>query len=188
MKFSNTTYSFYSEDLLDKYKNPPEDLQDVIDEDYVDFCNNVFGSLVKLNSDGRLQTRTIKTDLTKEQILYASKQNRDAAVDADILFGNVYFQVTNDCADIKSSLQEASVLGLEDSYSQLWRLADNTWRQTTIAEAKQIVALFVARKQKVWAAFAEWDLGDKSSVFTYEEPFIENTTNSVVQETSQTGV
>lgn len=128
------------------------------------------------------------TTLTQNQILTISKQNRDSAVDADILFDNVYFQVINDCADIKSSLQEATILGLEDSYSQLWRLADNTWRQTTIAEAKQIVALFVARKQKVWAAFAEWDLGDKSSVFTYEEPFIENTTNSVVQETSQTGV
>lgn len=125
---------------------------------------------------------------TLEELNYKSKQARDAAINADLLFYDSYFQVSDDCADIKSSLQEASVLGLEDSYSQLWRLADNTWRQTTIAEARQIVALFVARKQKVWAAFAEWDLGDKSSVFTYEEPFIENTTNSVVQETSQTGV
>ncbi|MFW9600701.1 MAG: hypothetical protein ACMV1B_00030 [Prevotella sp.] len=107
--------------------------------------------------------------LTESQILTVSKQNRDSAVDADILFDNVYFQVINDCADIKSSLQEASVLGLEDSYSQLWRLADNTWRQTTIAEAKQIVALFVERKQKVWAAFAKWDLGDKTSVFVYSD-------------------
>ena len=169
MKFSNTTYAFYSEDLLDKYKNLPEDLQDVSEEDYIDFCNNVFGSLVKLNSEGRLQTRSIETTLTEEQILYISKQNRNSAVDTDLLFDNVYFQVYNDCADIKSSLQEAFVLGLEDSYSQLWRLADNTWRQTTIAEAKQIVALFVARKQKVWAAFAEWDSGDKSSIFVYSE-------------------
>ena len=169
MKFSNTTYAFYSEDLLDKYKNLPEDLQDVFEDDYIDFCNNVFGGLVELNSDGRLQTRRIETILTEEQILYISKQNRNSAVNADLLFDNVYFQVTDDCADIKSSLQEASVLGLEDSYSQLWRLADNTWRQTTIAEAKQIVALFVARKQKVWAAFAEWDLGDKSSIFVYSE-------------------
>ena len=116
--------------------------------------------------------------LTESQILTLSRQNRDSAVDADILFDNVYFQVTDDCADIKSSLQEASVLGLEDSYSQLWRLADNTWRQTTIAEAKQIVALFVERKQKVWAAFAEWDLGDKSSIFVYSEK--QETTQQVV--------
>ena len=54
MKFSNTTYAFYPEDLLDKYKNLPEDLQDVLEEDYINFCNNVFGSLVELNSDGRL--------------------------------------------------------------------------------------------------------------------------------------
>ena len=169
MKFSNTTYAFYAEDLLDKYSNLPEDLQDVMNSDYVDFCNNVFGEFVELNSKGRLQTRTTEVNLTEEQILTLSKQNRDSAVDADLLFDNVYFQVTDDCVDIKSSLQEASVLGLEDSYSQLWRLADNTWRQTTVSEAKQIVALFVARKQKVWAAFAEWDLGDKSSIFVYTE-------------------
>ena len=178
MKFSNTTYAFYSEDLLDKYKNLPEDLQDVLEEDYINFCNNVFGSLVELSPEGRLQTRSIETNLTEEQILYISKQNRNSAVDTDLLFDNVYFQVTDDCADIKSSLQEASVLGLEDSYSQLWRLADNTWRQTTIAEAKQIVALFVERKQKVWAAFAEWDLGDKSSIFVYSEK--QETTQQVV--------
>ena len=169
MKFSNTTHAFYSEELLDRYKNLPEDLQDISEEDYTNFCNNIFGSLVELNSEGKLQTRTVETILTEEQILTLSKQNRDSAVDADILFDTVYFQVTNDCADIKSSLQEASVLGLEDSYSQLWRLSDNTWRQTTIAEAKQIVALFVERKQKVWAAFAKWDSGDKSSIFVYSE-------------------
>ena len=123
MKFSNTTHAFYSEDLLEEYKNLPEDLQDVSEEDYIDFCNNVFGGTVELNSEGRLQTRIVETNLTKEQKLYISKQNRDAAVDADMLFDNVYFQVINDCADIKSSLQEAYVLGLEDSYSQLWRLS-----------------------------------------------------------------
>ena len=109
------------------------------------------------------------TTLTQDQILTISKQNRNSAVDTDLLFDNVYFQVSNDCADIKSSLQEAAILGLEDSYSQLWRLADNTWRQTTIAEAKQIVALFVERKQKVWASFAKWDSGDKTSVFVYSD-------------------
>ena len=156
---------------------------EVVIESDLDYCI----SNIILNN-GVIEETQEDTTLTRDQILTISKQNRDSAVDADILFDNVYFQVSNDCADIKSSLQEASILGLEDSYSQLWRLADNTWRQTTIAEAKQIVALFVERKQKVWAAFAEWDLGDKSSIFTYEEPFIENTTNSVVQETSQTGV
>ena len=125
-------------------------------------------SSIKLNNSIIEEIQEDKT-LNQNQIMIISKQNRDTAVDADILFDNVYFQVSNDCADIKSSLQEATILGLEDSYSQLWRLADNTWRQTTIAEAKQIVALFVERKQKVWAAFAEWDLGDKSSIFVYSE-------------------
>ena len=134
----------------------------------VESNSDYYISNIKLNN-GLIEEIQEDTTITKNRILTLSKQNRDSAVDADILFDNVYFQVINDCADIKSSLQEASVLGLEDSYSQLWRLADNTWRQTTIAEAKQIVALFVARKQKVWAAFAEWDSGDKSSVFVYSD-------------------
>lgn len=178
MRFSNTTHSFYAEELLDKYKNLPDDLQDILDEDYIDFCNNIFGNFVELNSEGRLQTRNVPQVLTEEHILTISKQNRDSAVSADLLFDDVYFQVTNNCVDIKSALQEAELLGLEDSYSQMWRLADNTWRQTTIAEAKQIVVLFAERKQKVWAAFAEWDLGDKSSIFVYTEK----------QETTQQGV
>lgn len=182
-------YIFNTEGCCVAKCNLPPDIEDcklrneVIVESDLDYSI----SSIKLNNS-IIEEIQEDTTLTQNQISTLSKQNRDSAVDADILFDNVYFQVSNDCADIKSSLQEATILGLEDSYSQLWRLADNTWRQTTIAEAKQIVALFVERKQKVWAAFAEWDLGDKSSVFTYEEPFIENTTNSVVQETSQTEV
>ena len=136
------------------------------DEVVIESDLDYYISNIKLNNEA-IEEIQEDTTLTRDQILTISKQNRNSAVDTDLLFDNVYFQVTDDCADIKSSLQEASVLGLEDSYSQLWRLADNTWRQTTIAEAKQIVALFVERKQKVWAAFAEWDLGDKSSIFVY---------------------
>ena len=121
---------------------------------------------IKLNNEA-IEEIQEDTTITQNQILTLSEQNRDSAVNAVLLFDNVYFQVIDDCADIKSSLQEAAILGLEDSYSQLWRLADNTWRQTTIAEAKQIVALFVARKQEVWAAFAEWDSGNKTEVFVY---------------------
>ena len=60
MKFSNTTYAFYAEDLLDKYSNLPEDLQDVTDSDYVDFCNNVFGEFVELNSKDRSKSNRSK--------------------------------------------------------------------------------------------------------------------------------
>lgn len=167
-------YIFNAEDCCVAKCNLPPNIEDcnLRNEVVVESNSDYYISNIKLNN-GLIEEIQEDTTITKNRILTLSKQNRDSAVDADILFDNVYFQVSNDCADIKSSLQEASVLGLEDSYSQLWRLADNTWRQTTIAEAKQIIALFVARKQKIWAAFAEWDLGDKSSVFTYEEHFIE---------------
>ena len=168
MKFSNTTYGFYpnDEDLLSLYKDLPEDLVDISDEDYLAFRSGDIGPLVHI-IDGKLETRTIEIPLTQEQIESKSKSNRVLAIDADILFSEVYYQVSDDCADIKSALVEASILGLEDSYTQNWRLSDNTWRTTTIAEAKEIVALYVARKQKVWAQYETWTSGNKTSVFEY---------------------
>lgn len=170
MQFSNTTNSFYPSDktLLEKYSDIPEDLIEISEEDYLRFLNNEYGNNVQL-SDGKLETRTIEIPLTQEQIESKSKSNRVLAIDADILFSEVYYQVSDDCADIKSALTEASILGLEDSYTQNWRLSDNTWRTTTIAEAKEIVALYVARKQKVWAQYETWTSGNKTSVFEYTE-------------------
>ena len=170
MQFSNTTNSFYPSDktLLEKYSDIPEDLIEISEEDYLRFLNNEYGNNVQL-SDGKLETRTIEVALTQEQIESKSKSNRVLATDADILFSEVYYQVSDDCADIKSALTEASILGLEDSYTQSWRLSDNTWRNTTIAEAKEIVTLYVARKQKVWAQYETWTSGNKTSVFEYTE-------------------
>lgn len=107
--------------------------------------------------------------LSSEQIETTSKLVRDTAINSDLLYNGVHFQVSDDCADIKSALVEAFILGLEDSYTQDWRLSDNTWRTTTIAEAKEIVALYVARKQKVWAQYETWTSGNKTSVFEYTE-------------------
>ncbi len=170
MKFSNTTYGFYpsDENILKLYPNLPDDLVEVSDKDYLSFQDGCLGSLVQI-VDGVLVTRDIEVTLTQEQIESKSKSNRVLAIDTDILFSEVYYQVSDDCADIKSALTEASILGLEDSYTQNWRLSDNTWRTTTIAEAKEIVALYVARKQKVWAQYETWTSGNKTSVFEYTE-------------------
>ena len=173
MKFSNTTYAFYPEILHNLYEendNLPEDLIDVPDEDFVKFLNGDYGPLVEYK-DGELRTRcvVIEKTLTQEEIDSLSTSVRDSYINKDISFAGVFFQVPNDCTDIKSALQEASLLGLEDSYTQSWRLSDNTWRDTTIAEAKQIVQLFVLRKQEVWKQFKEWSEGDKTSIFEYKE-------------------
>lgn len=170
MKFSNITYGFYpsDEDLLSLYSILPDDLVEVSEEDYLAFQSGNLGPLVHIIG-GKLETRNIETILTQEQIDSQSKTNRINAVNSDILFSEVYYQVCDDCADIKSALIEASILGLEDSYSQRWRLSDNTWRTTTIAEAKEIVTLFIARKQKIWAQYETWTLSDKTSVFEYAE-------------------
>ena len=170
MQFSNTTLGFYpsEEFLLEKYSNLPEDLEEVTDEDYFSFQRGDVGPSVQL-VNGKLETRDAEVTLSQEQLENKSKTVRDSLINSDLLFDTVFFQVSDDCDDIKSALQEASLLGLEDSYAQSWRLADNSWRDTTIAEAKQIVQLFVSRKQEVWKQFKEWSEGDKTSVFEYKE-------------------
>lgn len=65
MKFSNTTNSFYPSDktLLEKYRNIPEDLIEIPDEDYLRFLNNEYGDNVQL-SNGKLQARCSDTTAT----------------------------------------------------------------------------------------------------------------------------
>ena len=81
MKFSNITYGFYpnDEDLLSLYKDLPEDLVDISDEDYLAFRSGDIGPLVHI-IDGKLETRTIEIPLTQEQIESKSKSNVPAAV------------------------------------------------------------------------------------------------------------
>mgnify|MGYP000635599339 CR=1 FL=1 len=99
MKFSNITYGFYpnDEDLLSLYKDLPEDLVDISDEDYLAFRSGDIGPLVHI-IDGKLETRTIEIPLTQEQIESKSKSNRVLAIDADILFSESFkYAILNCC-------------------------------------------------------------------------------------------
>ena len=74
------------------------------DEVVVESDLDYYISNIKLNN-GAVEEIQEDTTLTQDHILTISKQNRNSAVDTDLLFDNVYFQVSSDCAYIKSSLQ-----------------------------------------------------------------------------------
>ena len=49
MKFSNTTNAFYAEEFMDIYKEVPEDIIDITEEDYNKFLNGEIGPVVEFN-------------------------------------------------------------------------------------------------------------------------------------------
>ncbi|AUR86623.1 hypothetical protein NVP1087A_42 [Vibrio phage 1.087.A._10N.261.45.F9] len=99
------------------------------------------------------------------QIAQQAKQTRDTAISADIIALEVEWQMLDDASDVRKVLQDSEITNAVDSDSVQFRLADNSWRTTTLAELKQVLALHVSRKREVWAQFNEWDDGDKSQPF-----------------------
>ena len=102
---------------------------------------------------------------TDEQIAQQSKQARDEAISANISVLDAEWQMVDDARDVRKVLQDADVTGALYTDSFMFRLADNTWRETTLVELKQVLAAHVARKRDVWAQFNAWDSGDKSQPF-----------------------
>lgn len=71
MKFSPSSFAFYSEDKLSLYKDLPEDLVDISEEDYLKFLNGELGDNVAIDENGSLCTRVI------EQVIdYPSKARK----------------------------------------------------------------------------------------------------------------
>lgn len=106
---------------------------------------------------------------TPDQLSQQAKATRDTLISANIAVESVQssaeWQMLDDARDIRKILQDAEITNATDTDSVMFRLADNSWRETTLAELKQVLAAHVARKREVWAHFNEWDSGDKSQPF-----------------------
>lgn len=102
---------------------------------------------------------------TTEQLQQQAKQTRDNAVNADIEMFGVMFQCSNDAKGIRNVIDDAATISAQDSDSVMFRLSDNTWRETTLAEIKQVLVAFIVRKRDIWNQHGVWDTGDKSDPF-----------------------
>ncbi|KJY84833.1 hypothetical protein TW81_02235 [Vibrio galatheae] len=105
---------------------------------------------------------------TKEQLEAQAKVTRDAAVSANLTALGVEWQCLNDAVDIRKVINDAETIGVSEVETEMFRLADNSWRETTLAELRQVLAAHVVRKRDVWAQFGAWDAGDKTEPFTYQ--------------------
>lgn len=103
--------------------------------------------------------------LSKEQLSQQAKSTRDTAISENITVFDCEWQVLNDAADIRKVIQDAEITNASEDDSVMFRLADNSWRETTLSELKQVLAAQVERKRAIWVKFGLWDAGDKSEPF-----------------------
>lgn len=94
-----------------------------------------------------------------------AKQTRDNALSANITVHDVDWQVANDAEDIRKAIGDAETIGASEEDTTMFRLADNSWRETALSELRDVLKAHIARKQAVWNQMAVWDYGDKKEPF-----------------------
>lgn len=123
-----------------------------------------------VNTDGVCSFSTIDHTTDEDKITTLSteaKTTRDAAISSDLLCEDLAatFQVSDDATYIRNVISDAEAIGSAETDSTTFRLADNTWRETTLAELRTVLVAFIERKKSVWEQFSTWDSGDKTEEF-----------------------
>lgn len=124
----------------------------------------------KRRKSGTLELEDIPQPSSDElaiENLATSKVTRDSALSDVVTVFNVEWQCTDDASDIRRVIHDATMINATDDTTTMFRLADNSWRETSLAELKQVLIAHIERKADVWAKFAEWDAGDKREPFNY---------------------
>ncbi len=90
---------------------------------------------------------------------------RDNAISSNLSALDAQWQVLNDAADIRRVINDAETIEAAETDTTQFRLADNTWRETSLAELREVLRVFIARKRDIWTQFAQWDETDKLEAF-----------------------
>lgn len=114
------------------------------------------------------ETEFVSAQDAANQLTVIAKVIRDQSLQSSLEYFSVSWQVTDDANDIRNAISDATFIGADDTDSQAWRLADNTFRTTTLAELKEVLAAYIARKKLIWQQFAEWCEGDMSEAFSVD--------------------
>jgi hypothetical protein len=98
-----------------------------------------------------------------------AKQTLASCISAPLSLSGAEYQMTDSSiANIERAIRIAERESLPDSTVRKWRLADNTWRDTTLAEIKKLQIDYDNRFQAVWQAYNLWTEGDQAEDFNYE--------------------
>ena len=94
-----------------------------------------------------------------------AKQARDNAISSDIECKGALWQCLSDAKDIRKVINDAETISSAETDTAMFRLADNTWRETSLAELREVLIAFVIRKRDIWQQFGVWDASDKLTAF-----------------------
>ena len=166
VKYSPTEHSCYDTNL--NYSTLPEDLIELTKEEYETFWLTTppEGKMLKVNTyPFEFEDFEILKDKNLEVL---AKTLRDFTISYDLIVEDLdgaSFQCLDKAVDIKLVIDEAEMLGALETDSIAFRLSDNTWRDTTLAELRVVYLKYLERKREVWKQFAQWDQGDKTEAF-----------------------
>ncbi|WP_417880310.1 hypothetical protein [Vibrio sp.] len=93
---------------------------------------------------------------------------RDTAISSNLNALSAQWDVVSDAADIRRVINDAETINAQETDTTQFRLADNSWRDTSLAELREVLRVFIARKRDIWDQFAQWDATDKLEPFSPE--------------------
>jgi hypothetical protein len=113
--------------------------------------------------DGGFRKKTtadgLKTEI--EQARNNARESVDLANSAHIEFDGALFQYNESAKKaILETLEEARVLGADDSEHTGWRLLDNTVRKTSVSDLKEIVKIGALRRRTINDQYTTWSQTD----------------------------
>ena len=169
-KYSKTTDLIYPVELLSQYKNLPSDLIDISSEEAQLHMGNTLTQEGKRRKPNTYPFEFEDTPPpTPDQLSQQAKAARDQAIESNIALDGAEFDIDAKARDnIAIALRKAERMGYPDSEVRDWRLSDNSWRETTLGELKQLLVSYDERFELVWYQFNVWDSGDKTEPFEVE--------------------
>ncbi len=81
------------------------------------------------------------------------------------LNGDLFDYTQQAKASILETIEEAQILGVDDSESTGWRLKDNSIRETSVFDLKEIVKIGAVRRREVNNQYSQWTQADMSIPF-----------------------
>lgn len=110
----------------------------------------------------------INTDSRKQQLEDEAKSYRDQFIDSNIEVFGVMWQVgTKDRDNITSAIDTAALLGANAPSGIEWILADNSTRQTTLADLQEVLIRHALRRLAVFQQYIAWRAGSRTQPFHY---------------------
>lgn len=117
-------------------------------------------------SDEQIESVLNQLEFEKTKLEQKAKLTRISALNFAELKGAVFDADTEALANIAKTIRIAENMDYKETYTHLWRLADNTTRLTTLAELREVLLAHDEKYINVWYQFNEWVAGDKSTAFT----------------------